>query len=223
MSTPLLLNGLIATGSAIFRAAIAVGCCLIALNASAAEKPSIDYSCPKYEADIQFYKKRVEKSYGHEFSTPEFPAHIRTGSSSSDLIDCSTKTMLCLAERVKSQPPDTDVFVYALPRRTTVGDTYQMRGATFRVYESAKFPGHKQWVMVMAEIGDISHRLRYKMYVEQGVGIRDFHFEQLRANPPGSNELSREYMGVTCSLMSKQGLFSGVRVHIPPSDHHIID
>ena len=194
----------------------AAGCCLIALNANATEKSPIDYWCPKYEASIQFEELYVPKSYGNEFPLPDFPPRTRTGYSSPYLTNCSTKKMFCLAERVESKAPNAVVFVYALPKHLTVGDTYRMRGATFRVYESAKFPGRKQWVVVVAEIGDAVHRLRYKMYVEQGVGIRDFYFEKLWGSPPGSNDLSREYVEVTCTLMSKKGLFSGVRVRIPP-------
>lgn len=216
MSASLPMRELIATRSGISRFAIVAGYLLIVLNANAAEESSHDYFCAKYEAVLQFEGQRVLKSYGGEFPSAHFTSYTRTGSSSSHLVDCSTKTMFCLEERIKSQTPDTDVFVYALPKRTKVGDTYQIRGVSFRVDRYPEFPGLPPSVVIFAEGGEANHRMLYKMYVEQGTGIKQLHFATLRAAPPGSAALQREYTGVTCTLVSKQGLFSGVKLQVPP-------
>ena len=124
-------------------------------------------------------------------------------------MDCSTKEILCLEERIKSQAPDADVFVYAVPRQAKVGDTYEVRGMQFRIDRYAEFPGVPPAVVVYADGAPAGRRIRYKMHIEQGTGIKQLYFENLRAAPPsGSTTVQREYTGVTCTLVFKASIVS---------------
>lgn len=125
--------------------------------------------------------------------------------------------MLCFEERVKSRNSDSDVFVYAVPKSVKIGDTYTARDVNLRVDRYPGFAGLRPSVVIFAEMNDESHRPRYKMHIEQGRGITELHFEKLRAAPPGAAALTREYTGVSCTLVSKRGLLSGARLEAPPT------
>ncbi|WP_293860980.1 hypothetical protein, partial [Steroidobacter sp.] len=115
-----------------------------------------------------------------------------------------------------SRNSDSDVFVYAIPKQVKVGDTYQMRGVNFRVDRFPEFQGFSPSVVIFAEGGNQDRRIHYKMHVERRKGITQLHFESLRASPPGSADLSREYTGVSCMLVSQRGLLAGARLEVPP-------
>lgn len=200
--------------------AVTFGCLLVPTTYSA-EKLSHTYYCPKYEAVLRFVDQRVIRSFGGEFPSGEFTTYTRTGISSSHLVDCSTSEMFCFEERVESEESDPAVFVYAAPKRIKVGDTYQMHGVDFRVDRSPEFEGVSPAVVIFAEGGGQGHRMRYKMRVEQGRGITQLHFERLRSAPPGASSLSREYAGVSCTLVSKLGLLASARLEVPPPEDTI--
>jgi hypothetical protein len=198
------------------RESVAVLGCLLFTMACGAVTPSHDYYCPKYEAVIQFQGQRVLRSFGGEFPSAEFGTHVRTGTSSSYLVDCSTAEMLCFEEKSKLQGADVDSIIYAVPKQVRVGDTYQMRGVSFRVDRYPEFPGLRPSVVILAERGSGDDRIRYKMHIQQTAGITNLHFDRLNATPPGSLTPSREYTGVSCALVSKRGLLAGVRLKVPP-------
>jgi hypothetical protein len=151
--------------------------CLFAATAQCAEVISHNYYCPKYEAVLQFQHQRVLRSFGGEFPSGEFTSYTRTGTSSSHLADCSTSEMLCFEERSKSESSNPDRFVYAVPKKVKVGDTYERHGVTFRVDRFPEFEGLPPSVVIFAEGGDEGHRVRYKMHIEQERGITQLHLK----------------------------------------------
>lgn len=179
-----------------------------------------DYFCPKYEADLQFNGDRVVKRFGPEFPDGGRTTYTRTGNTSLSLTECSVSgNLFCVEERVLSGTRQgTDEFIYAIPRVVTTGDQYQVRRMHFRVERYPEYPGVAPSAVIIAEGDTETQRsVRYKMYVEQGIGVRQIYFDTLHANPPHAPEASVEFKGVSCSLVSRKGLFPDVRVHVTPA------
>jgi hypothetical protein len=88
--------------------------------------------------------------------------------------------------------------------------------------QESSFPliGRPPAVVVTAVPKEGERHSRYKMYVEQGIGIRGMYFERLVSTQPAGSE----YEHVTCSLMSERGLFAGVVIGAsPPPDKSQVD
>jgi len=192
--------------------------CVTTSGVTTADGLESSYFCPKYEAAIDFGRESIRKTYGNTFvpieSSDKFSTYTRTGNSLSDVQDCSTATLYCLKEQVRSSDAAfSDVILYAVPKVLTAGTSYAVDGFRFRVERELEFAGTGPGVVVLAE-GDSTSgiHMRYKLYVEERKGIRHMFFEKLRGFSPGSDHAVREYVDVTCTLMSAKGLFPKVRV-----------
>lgn len=173
---------------------------------SAAQEPT--YYCNRYESFVTFHKDSVFKEFGVEFPTSKGKRSLSMNVARSVLNtrSCATASLFCIEELPSNQMTLASSLVYALPKVIAVGNEYSVAGAKFSVRDFPPLPGRPRAVVVAAmPIGD-SPRHRFKMYVEQGIGVRSLYFERLYSTEPAG----LEYEHVTCSLVSERGLFSDV-------------
>jgi len=187
-----------------------------------AQESSTDYQCLKYEGTLQFGNKIALRQFSVPFpDTRSLPGPDGAGAimfSTSDLSSCSNQDLLCVREHVRAGDKGVEDFIYAVPRRLTIGDVYRAGGIEFHSYYSFQVSSSPPSAIVVAQGEPLPGKpVRYKMLVEQGVGIRELYFELLHSQFTHSFEDSLQQLpDVTCTLLSKKGLLADVRVSQPP-------
>lgn len=173
------------------------------------------YYCSRYESFITFHRDSVFKEFGVEFPTSKGSRTLSSNVARSVLNTkwCGTAALFCIEEISASQGTRGSTLVYAVPRVASAGEEYSIAGIKFSVRAFVPLIGRPPAVVVTAVPPEGERRSRYKMYVEQGIGIRGLYFERLVSMQPAGFE----YQHVTCSLMSERGLFAGVAIGASPT------
>lgn len=179
------------------------------------------YFCAKYDAQIVYgydFGDFVHKNFGREFALAEDSLYYdRSGSSKGKTSDCSNKDMLCLEEEsVAPNSISREKFIYVVPRRIEFRRRYSANGVRFHIDHIGGELAGRRNAMVIAEMGPVDKPVRYKLYLEQGIGVKEIYYEKLHGTSMGSYEFDQEYAGVSCSLASRLGLFSDVKIPMPP-------
>lgn len=192
---------------------IAALCC-----ATAARAVQVDYFCPKFGGVLRFSDNSVTKYFGVEFPSKDRPPSTLVSASQSSLRTCSiAPDVVCLEDTAVSADGKAQTFVYAVPRVITGSRSYGSGDWEFTVMPDH----HTVWtrsaaVIVARRIAAGAPPLQYKMYVEDGAGVRYFHFQSIKASVYGSNKFELNYADVDCALQSRTGLFKDVQVRTPP-------
>ncbi|MBI1181309.1 MAG: hypothetical protein GC201_12190 [Alphaproteobacteria bacterium] len=185
------------------------------LTAKCDEGTAIHYYCLKYGAGIDFTESKVDWRFSLQWPDTANSSQVYVASAGGEIKDCSSGEFLCKRQQVSSRLERVapQELIFAVPRVLSRLSHYEILGYKFRVL---KFPKYTKWenrVVVIAEpIEESAAAPKYKMVIEPNYGVVSFYFSHvISANPgPGAPLEVREFSDITCSLVSKAGLFSTV-------------
>jgi hypothetical protein len=169
------------------------------------------YTCPKYNGSmvINFDTGIITKKNNEEFEGSSNPV----GVISVLPVRCDAGASIeCIKEVVDPFLWGAEeTHVYAIPKVINIGSTYSVDGVDFKVLKAPNSKENRKTVQIEATPKSQTSG-RYKLYVEDKVGLNAIYFERLVAQPNLRRSNTIKFDGVYCYSSQATAPFAGVRL-----------